>query len=86
MKPRETVRPTTKQSAPEKTDDLTVSPHQAAVNEIKPAPVTAGQTTEQFAAAIGWHPESVRRAIRQNRIHALPYLHTEALSTTKAED
>ncbi|MBI4325264.1 MAG: helix-turn-helix domain-containing protein [Chloroflexi bacterium] len=38
-----------------------------------PAPLTAGQTTEQFAFAIGWHQESVRRAIRQNRIRALPF-------------
>lgn len=28
-------------------------------------------TIEQFAALIGWHPESVRRAIRQGRLHAI---------------
>ena len=35
MKPNEPVSPTTKQSAPEKTDLVTVSPDRAAVNEIK---------------------------------------------------
>ena len=28
---------------------------------------------EQLAAEIHYHPESVRRAIRQGRIHALPF-------------
>ena len=30
-------------------------------------------TTEAFAEKIHYHPESVRRAIRQGRIHALPF-------------
>ena len=34
---------------------------------------SAGATVDQLAAAIGYHPESVRRAIRQGRIRALPF-------------
>lgn len=30
-------------------------------------------TVEELAAQIKYHPESVRRAIRQGRIHALPF-------------
>lgn len=35
--------------------------------------IDAGLTVEELAAAIKYHPESVRRAIRQNRIRALPF-------------
>ncbi len=34
---------------------------------------SVGLTTEQLAAAISYHEESVRRAIRQGRIRALPF-------------
>lgn len=34
---------------------------------------SAGITTERLAAAIGYHEESVRRAIRQGRIQAIPF-------------
>jgi excisionase family DNA binding protein len=33
----------------------------------------AALTVEELAARIHYHPESVRRAIRQGRIHALPF-------------
>lgn len=33
----------------------------------------AALTVEELAARIKYHPESVRRAIRQGRIHALPF-------------
>lgn len=33
----------------------------------------AALTVEELASAIKYHPESVRRAIRQGRIHALPF-------------
>ena len=33
----------------------------------------AALTVEEFAAQIKYHPESVRRAIRQGRIFALPF-------------
>ena len=36
--------------------------------EIEPA-----LTVEDFAGKISYHPESVRRAIRQGRIHALQF-------------
>jgi excisionase family DNA binding protein len=32
--------------------------------------ITKPQTTEELAALISWHPESVRRAIRDGRIEA----------------
>ena len=32
--------------------------------------VTKPQTTEELAIQISWHPESVRRAIREGRIKA----------------
>lgn len=47
----------------------------------KPETPTAGLTTEELAAAIGYHPESVRRAIRQLRIHALPFGRTYRIPT-----
>jgi len=37
------------------------------------APLSAGITTEKLAVAIGFHEESVRRAIRQNRIRAIRF-------------
>ena len=36
-------------------------------------PNEAALTVEELAARIKYHPESVRRAIRQGRIHALPF-------------
>lgn len=36
-------------------------------------PTEAAHTVEEVAAKIKYHPESVRRAIRQGRIHALPF-------------
>jgi excisionase family DNA binding protein len=33
----------------------------------------AASTVAELAAAIKYHPESVRRAIRQGRIYALPF-------------
>ena len=33
----------------------------------------AALTVDELAARIKYHPESVRRAIRQGRIHALPF-------------
>jgi excisionase family DNA binding protein len=35
--------------------------------------IEAALTVEDFAAKIQYHPESVRRAIRQNRIKALKF-------------
>ena len=37
------------------------------------SPNDAALTVEELAARIKYHPESVRRAIRQGRIHALPF-------------
>lgn len=34
-------------------------------------PAQAGMTTEEFARAIGFHPESVRRCLRAGRLKGL---------------
>jgi excisionase family DNA binding protein len=36
-------------------------------------PTAPARTVEEVAALIHYHPESVRRAIRQGRIHALQF-------------
>ena len=35
--------------------------------------IEAAHTVEEVAGKIKYHPESVRRLIRQGRIHALPF-------------
>jgi excisionase family DNA binding protein len=43
------------------------------MNEVLSNSNDAALTVEELAARIKYHPESVRRAIRQGRIHALPF-------------
>ncbi len=33
--------------------------------------LTTGLTPEEFGAAVRWHPETIRRCIRQGRVKAL---------------
>jgi excisionase family DNA binding protein len=43
------------------------------IDDTATSTLTAPLTTAALAALLSYHPESVRRAIRQGRIRALPY-------------
>lgn len=49
------------------------------------APVSAGLPSDEFARAISWHPESVRKAIRQGRIRAIKFGRFFRIPTAEVE-
>lgn len=46
---------------------------------------SAGYTTDEFAAALRYHPESIRRLVRAGRIHALKFGRTWRIPHAVAE-